>query len=102
MNEAERVQRAHLAKQSLEFLEDAFGVVSAEYFARLQTLCASRPWATNEIAALANATRIVSEVRGQIEGLVADGVDAKAKLDRAAKIEAMSPAKKRLLSIGNY
>lgn len=101
LTDEQRVQRAHSAKRALEeFLEPAFEVVETEYAGRLASVCASKPWATNEIAALANAGRIVKEVRNQVAALVVDGADAQARIDRAKTIGALSPAKKRLLNIG--
>lgn len=101
MTEGQRVERARQAKLALDnFLDPAFAVVAEEYQARLTGLCATRPWATNEIAALANATRVVTEVRSQIAALVADGAEAQNGIDRAKRIEGLSPARKRLLNIG--
>lgn len=101
MTEQQRIERARLARLALtDFLAPAFDVVRAEYGSRLTAVCAAKPWATNEIAALANAARIVDEVQSQIEALVRDGDEARHSLDRAKRIEGMSPAKRRLLSIG--
>lgn len=101
LTDQQRADRGHHARRALEeFLDPAFEVVRAEYQARLTAICASKPWATNEIAALANATRIVAEVRNQIAGLVMDGAEAQKQIDRAKRIEALTPAKRRLLNIG--
>jgi hypothetical protein len=103
LTESQRVERAHHAKRALEeFLDPAFAVVQAEYEARLKAICASKPWATNEIAALANASRIVTEVRGQVISLVYDGESARQGQRRAEAVEKMSPAKRRLLDIGPW
>ncbi len=98
---AERINRAHNAKRALEeFLDPAFGVVAEEYENRLTAICATRPWAANEIAALANALRVVREVRGQIEAIVMDGEFAKEDKKRAERVGQLSPAKRRLFNIG--
>lgn len=103
MTEAQRIERARQATLALEtFLDPAFAVVIEEYHARLQAVCAKEPWASDKISALANASRIVSEVRAQITGLVHDGEEAKSKLARAEKIESLSPARRRLLNIGPF
>lgn len=102
MTEQERIERAVNAKQALEFLDPAFEVVLEEYHNRLAGICATKPWATSEIAALANATRVVQEVRAQISGLVLDGEDAKAKKTRAQRIEELSPTRRRLLKISPF
>lgn len=101
LTDQQRAERGHHARRALEeFLDPAFEVAKAEYQARLSAVCASKPWATNEIAALANATRVVAEVRGQIMGLVMDGAEAQKQIDRAKRIETLTPAKRRLLNIG--
>ena len=65
-------------------------------------IAAKTPWEAGKITALANATRIVAEVRAQIVALVMDGEDAKHGLIRAQRIEDMTPAKRRLLKIGAF
>lgn len=101
LNDRERLERAHHAKRALdEFLEPAFDIVAAEYLGRLEQLASTQPWEAGKITALANATRIASEVRAQIVALVLDGQDAKQGLIRAEKIEKLTPARKRLLKIG--
>lgn len=103
MTPEQRAERARLAKQALDnFLAPAFTELDNAYTGRLAAVCASEPWATNKIAALANATRIVAEVRAQIEAVVADGDVARREIDHAKRIEQLSPAKKRLLSIGSH
>lgn len=103
LTDAQRVTRAHNAKRALEeFLDPAFVIVHDEYSARLKEICAKRPWATNEIAALANASRIVEEVRGQIAGLVYDGEVARKGMIHAQEIEKLSPSRKRLLNIASW
>lgn len=103
LTDPQRIERARQAGLALEhFLDPAFAVVAEEYRQRLEAICATKPWATNEIAALANASRIVSEVRSQIAGLVYDGEEAKRGRTRAELIEKLSPAKRRLLNIGAF
>lgn len=101
LTDKQRVERAHHAKRALEeFLEPAFAVVTAEYGARLLAVCAKEPWATDRIAALANATRIVEEVKAQIVSLVYDGESAKQEIERVRRIEALTPRRRRLVEIG--
>ena len=103
LNDRERLERAHQAQRALdEFLEPAFDIVAAEYLGRLEQLAATTPWEAGKITALANATRIASEVRSQIVALVLDGQDARKGILRAEKIETMTPAKRRLLKIGPF
>lgn len=103
LNDRERIERAHNAKRALdEFLDPAFDVVIEAYTARLTDIASSTPWEAGKITALANATRIAQEVRSQVMALVLDGQDAKRGLIRAEKIEAMTPAKRRLLNIGAF
>lgn len=100
MTDSQRIERARRAQLSLEeFFDPAFEVVMEEYHNRLAAICATEPWATNKIAALANAGRVAAEVRSQITALIADGEHAKSKRTRAEKIEALSPARRRLFSI---
>jgi hypothetical protein len=102
LSDQERVNRARLAEQSLQFLEPAFDTLRAEYRERLTQISASTPWEANKISALANADRIVTEVRNQLVALIADGADAKANQKRAERIEQLTPAKRRLLQIGAF
>lgn len=102
MTDEERISRAFRAQSALdEFLAPAFEQVRAEYGGRLATVCANEPWATNKIAALANASRIVEEVKAQIVTLVLDGDEARSRKSHAKHIEGLSPAKRRLLQIGS-
>jgi len=101
MTDEERIERAFQARRALEtFLTPAFDQVRAEYGGRLAHVCANEPWATNKIAALANASRIVEEVKAQIVTLVLEGDEARSRKTRAERIENLSPAKRRLLQIG--
>jgi hypothetical protein len=102
LNDQERIHRARMAEQSIQFLDPAFDTLRAEYRERLTQISASAPWEANKISALANADRIVTEVRSQLVALIADGVDAKANQKRAERIEQLSPAKRRLLQIGAF
>lgn len=103
LNDRERMERAHNAQRALdEFLEPAFDIVAAEYLGRLEQLASTQPWEAAKITALANATRIASEVRSQIVALVLDGQDARRGMLRAEKIEKLTPAKRRLLNIGQF
>lgn len=94
---ADRGRRAELMWD--EFMSPAFEVVRAEYEARLREICAKRPWAANEISALANASRIAEEVEKQIKALVYDGKEALAQMGRAEKIASMSPQRRKVLGL---
>lgn len=97
----QRIERATRARRALEeFLEPAFGLVMDTYLARVEELSAKEPWSASKITALANATRIAREVRSQIVAIVLDEADAKANIDRAERVEALSPARRRLFNIG--
>lgn len=103
LTDAQRIERARQAKLALEtFLDPAFETVVAAYAARLEQLASTTPWEAGKITALANAQRIAKEVRSQIAALVLDGTDAKQNIDRAKRIEEMTPAKRRLLQIGAH
>lgn len=103
MTDEERIERAFQAQRALDnFLLPAFEQVKAEYGGRLAKVCANEPWATSKIAALANATRIVDEVKAQIAAIIIDGEEAKHRKSRAQVIEELSPAKRRLLQIGAF
>jgi hypothetical protein len=103
LTDSQRIERARRAQLCLdEFFDPAFEVVMEEYHNRLAAICATEPWATNKIAALANAGRVAAEVRSQIVSLIADGEHAKSKKSRTERIEALSPARKRLFQIGPY
>ena len=100
MNDAQRADRGRRANHALEeFLDPAFDVVRTEYADRLKHLCATEPWAANKIAAMANATRVVEEVRKQIAYLVIDGKEAGNAIERVKTIERMSPERRKILGI---
>jgi hypothetical protein len=100
LTDSQRIERARRAQAAIdEFFDPAFEVVAEEYHNRLAAICATEPWSTNKIAALANAGRVAGEVRSQIMALIADGEHAKSKKTRAEKIEGLSPARRRLFSI---
>src|SRR5437868_946855 len=103
LTEAQRIERGRRAEMALaEFLDPAFEAIGEAYLQRLEDISAREPWATGKIAAVANAIRITKELRTQIVTLVHDGGQAKAAKVRTEKIEAMSPARRRLLQIGAY
>lgn len=103
LTDAQRVERARQAEMALrDFLDPALKTVVAAYADRLEQLAATAPWEAGKITALANATRIAKEVRAQIAALVMDGADARNNIDRARRVEALTPAKRRLLNIGAF
>ena len=103
LNDAERIRRGQNAQRALvEFLDPAFEAVHEAYSQRLKEIATKTPWEAGKITALANATRIVEEVRNQIAALVHDGSHASSNMIRVEKIEKLSPAKRRLLNIGPF
>lgn len=99
----QKVERGRQAMQALDnFLSPAFDAVIAAYTDRLEDIASKTPWEAPKITALANAVRIAKEVRNQIAGLVYEGDQAKADMVRVEKIEALTPAKRRLLNIGPF
>lgn len=100
LTDPQRVERAARAKRAMdEFFEPAFETIGLTYLQRLEEISAREPWATNKIAAVANAVRITKELRGQIEALIHDGAEAKITLEQTKRMEALSPTKRRLLGI---
>ena len=103
LSEAQRVDRANRAKRAIEeFFDPAFEAVVAAYAARLEEIASKTPWEAGKITALANAQRIAKEVYGQIATFIHDGDLASRDLIRVERIEAMTPAKRRLLNIGPF
>jgi enoyl-CoA hydratase/carnithine racemase len=98
----QRVERARQAKLALDnFLAPAFEVVEIEYAEKMINVAASTdPRAPEIIARLANGVKVARQVRTQIEAMVSDGDDAQHMIDRAKRIEAMTPSQRRLLNIG--
>jgi hypothetical protein len=103
LTDAKRIERARQASLALkDFLDPAFELVVASYLDRVEQLASTTPWEAGKITALSNAARIAKEVRGQIAQIVADGADARSNIDRAKRIEELTPARKRLLKIGAF
>lgn len=103
MTDAERIERARRAQLALdEFLTPVFDIIGAEYLGRLKAITSREPWEAGKISSLANASRIVDEVRNQITALVLDGQEAQAKINRAKRVENMSASDRRLLGIGPF
>jgi inosine-uridine nucleoside N-ribohydrolase len=101
LTDKQRADRAHLAKRALdEFLDPAFELLADTYAQRIEDLASTAPWEAGKITALANALRIAKEVRSQIQIIVMDGRIAQSNIDRTERLEKLTPAKRRLLSIG--
>lgn len=101
LTDQQRVERSRLAALALkDHLDPAFELCVEAYAERLEQIASTTPWEAAKITALANAIRIAKEVRGQIAQIVADGTDAKQNIDRAKRIEGLTPSKRRLLNIG--
>lgn len=100
LSESQRIDRARRAEMALEeFLDPAFDAVVSAYTARIEELAATQPWEAGKITALANATRIARQLRGQIMNIVHEGEKAKRAKARAEEIEKLSPAKRRFLDM---
>jgi hypothetical protein len=100
LTERQRVERAERAKRALEeFVEPAIDHVCATFEKRLKEVCAKEPWASDKIAALANVIRIAEEIGGDIIGLIHDGAEAQSHILKVERYEALTPARRRLVSI---
>lgn len=100
MNEPQRIERARRADMALEeFMSPAFEVARAAYMDRLAQIAAAEPWATDKIAKLAIATRILDEVKSQIVAVVRDGDVARSEMIRAEQIERIPHAKRKILGL---
>lgn len=100
LTESQRIERGRRAQMALEeFLDPALDAVVEAYTARIEELAAAAPWEASKITALANATRIAKQLRGQIMNIVHEGENARRNKDRAAEIEKLSPARRRFLDM---
>lgn len=99
MTPQERIRRAELAKQALEFTAPAFDVLTESYIEKIKLIASASPWDADKITALAQAVRVVEVAREQIELLVSDGVEAHAEEDFARKYVEMAASDRRLLGI---
>lgn len=100
MNEAQRIERARRADMAMEeFMGPAFEFARTAYMDRLAQIAAAEPWATDKIAKLAIATRILDEVKGQIVAVIHDGDVAKSEMIRAEQIEKIPHAKRKILGL---
>jgi hypothetical protein len=101
MTERERVERARRAKMAMdEFFVPAFAVVEQDYAEKMIAVAASTdPRSPEIIARLANGIKVARQVRGLIEAAIHDGQEAQAKLDRAEKLDKLTPSQRRLVSI---
>ena len=104
MSDAQRIEHARQAKLALDnFLTPAFAVVEADYAEKMISAAASTdPNAPHVIARLANAIKATRMARQQIEAIVADGIDAKANIERNQRLEGLTPAQRRLVNIGQH
>lgn len=78
-------------------IRDMFGHVRETYLARLAEIASKEPWATDKIVNLSVAQRIVSEVEGLVQAMIADGAVAEANKAHVEKIEKLPHAKRRFL-----
>lgn len=103
LNEAQRVERAARAQHALdEFFTPALARAHDSFSARLKDICAREPWASDKIAAMANAIRILEELGRDLESAIRDGEEAARSIVRAGKYEQLTPARRRLLGIGPF
>lgn len=100
----QRIERARRAKLAMEeFFAPAFDAVEQEYGERMISVAGSvDPRAPEVIARLANGIKAARSVRSQIEGYIAEGQVAEREKEATDKLAAMSPAKSRLLKIGQH
>lgn len=95
----ERARRAKLAMD--EFLEPALEVIEADYAEKMiEVAASSNPRATEIIARLANGVSVTRQIRSQIMNIIADGDVSTRAIARTQREEEMTPAKLRLLKIG--
>jgi hypothetical protein len=101
LTEAQRVERATRAERAIEeFFAPAMAKMQGLFSDRLQEICVSEPWEKEKIVAAAHVVRIVDIMRSDLLTLVRDGEAAANDLIKAEKYEELSPARRRLLSIG--
>lgn len=95
------MDRAFRAKSAMsEFLAPAFDTVADAYMQRMADIAVAEPWAADKITKLAMASRVVREVRTQIEALIIAGDLAKAEKAHADKIAAIPIERRKLMGIG--
>ena len=103
LNDQERVERGRRARAAIdEYFAPALGRAHDMFSARLKEICAREPWATERIAAVANAIRILEELGKDLEAAIHDGEDAVQRRLRAERYEKLTPARRRLLGIGAF
>lgn len=100
MTPEQRAARAHRAKQAMEeFISPAFDYTRAEFINRMGMHAASKPWAVDEIRALALAVKVLDEVRGQVSACILDGEVAARDMIKAEQVERIRPSKRKILGI---
>ena len=103
LTDSQKVERAKRARDAIdEFFAPALARAHAAFSARLKEICAREPWATDRIAAVANAIRILEELGKDLEAAIRDGDAAAEALLRAERYERLTPARRRLLGIGPF
>jgi hypothetical protein len=102
MSPDERIARAHRARQAMEeFFDPALATIEADYAEKMIAAAASvDPRAPDIIARLAQGIKVARQVRAQIEAHIADGAVAQKEKADAERLGDMTPAKRRLLAIG--
>ena len=99
----QRVERASRAKHAIdEFFDPAMAHVQSVFTKRLQELCVSEPWASDKIASAAHVVRIVDILKADLLAIVHDGEAAAANIIQTERYEQMTPARRRLVSIGAH
>ena len=103
LSDAQRVERANRAARAIdEFFAPALARAHEAFSGRLKEICAREPWASDKIAALANAIRILEELGKDLEAAIRDGDEAARALLRAGKYERLTPARRRLRGIAPF
>lgn len=101
MTDAETVERARRAKIAYdEFYGPIFGVVEVDYIEKMIEVSASaNPRTPEMITRLALGVQVARQFRAQFDTIIAAGEVAKDNIERAERMGAMPPAKRRLASI---
>lgn len=93
---AAKGHRAALAWE--EFVEPALAALREAYMGRLTEIAADEPWSSDKIVKFAVATRVIDKVEAQIKAAIVNGLDARAKVEKAREIEDIPASKRKWLN----
>jgi hypothetical protein len=105
MTEAERINRAHSARNALDVLQPILDDMDAEYTRRMVEVAnteLNRDSRADKLTALSNALRISSNIRSAMQAIILDGDVAQKDKLRADRIEKMTAPQRRLLGIAPW